>query len=192
MRSNQSMFAVLSVHWVSSSTLFRFEYGLSVRTACTQPLSCALQSVHWYWRRYIPSHPTPNCSRRLSTKVGCVVSLRTASDGSVCCLQSPDFCGLENQVIHVKKCDNGKTRCTFEFAQKCFAPVLDRSLQPCCTTNLPNKNVTLCAFLAGALIYLLDLYCNAQNPAVREQTAELFAKILSDKLVGPKVPAGRV
>lgn len=39
----------------------------------------------------------------------------------------------------------------------------------------------------GALIYLLDLYCNATNPNVREQTAELFAKVLSDKLVGPKV-----
>ena len=33
----------------------------------------------------------------------------------------------------------------------------------------------------------MDLYCNASNPAVREQTAELFAKILADKLVGPKV-----
>ena len=40
---------------------------------------------------------------------------------------------------------------------------------------------------SGALVYLLDLYCNATNPAVREQTAELFAKVLSDKLVGPKV-----
>lgn len=39
----------------------------------------------------------------------------------------------------------------------------------------------------GALIYLLDLYCNATNPTVREQTAELFARMLSDKLVGPKV-----
>ncbi|ELU18389.1 hypothetical protein CAPTEDRAFT_227625 [Capitella teleta] len=39
----------------------------------------------------------------------------------------------------------------------------------------------------GALIYLLDLYCNATNPNIREKTAELFAKILSDKLVGPKV-----
>jgi DnaJ family protein C protein 13 len=39
----------------------------------------------------------------------------------------------------------------------------------------------------GALIYLLDLYCNATNPSVREKTAELFAKLLSDKLNGPKV-----
>jgi DnaJ family protein C protein 13 len=40
---------------------------------------------------------------------------------------------------------------------------------------------------SGALIYLLDMYCNASNPAIREKTAELFAKILADKLLGPKV-----
>ena len=39
----------------------------------------------------------------------------------------------------------------------------------------------------GALIYLLDLFCNSQNPSVREQTAALFAKMITDKLVGPKV-----
>ncbi|KAI0215551.1 DnaJ-like subfamily C member 13 [Lamellibrachia satsuma] len=39
----------------------------------------------------------------------------------------------------------------------------------------------------GALIYLLDMFCNSTNATLREQTAELFAKILSDKLVGPKV-----
>ncbi|XP_064647249.1 dnaJ homolog subfamily C member 13-like isoform X1 [Lineus longissimus] len=39
----------------------------------------------------------------------------------------------------------------------------------------------------GALIYLLDMFCNATNPAVREQSADLFAKVLSDKLVGPKL-----
>lgn len=39
----------------------------------------------------------------------------------------------------------------------------------------------------GALVYLLDIYANSLNATVRQQTAELFAKILSDKLVGPKV-----
>lgn len=39
----------------------------------------------------------------------------------------------------------------------------------------------------GALIYLLNLFCNSQNPSVREQTASLFAKMITDKLVGPKV-----
>ncbi|XP_064598102.1 dnaJ homolog subfamily C member 13-like isoform X2 [Liolophura sinensis] len=43
------------------------------------------------------------------------------------------------------------------------------------------------ALAKGALVYLLDLFCNATNPQVRQQTAELFGKMLSDKLVGPKV-----
>ena len=37
------------------------------------------------------------------------------------------------------------------------------------------------------MIYLLDLFSNAPHPGVREKTAELLAKMLSDKLVGPKV-----
>lgn len=40
---------------------------------------------------------------------------------------------------------------------------------------------------SGALIYLLDLFCNCTHPQVRTQTAELFTKMTSDKLVGPKV-----
>ena len=36
-------------------------------------------------------------------------------------------------------------------------------------------------------MYMLDLFCNATNPGIREQTAEMFAKMLSDKLVGPKI-----
>ena len=40
---------------------------------------------------------------------------------------------------------------------------------------------------AGALIYLLNLFCNSQSPSVREETASLLAKMITDKLVGPKV-----
>ncbi|XP_039252268.2 dnaJ homolog subfamily C member 13-like isoform X1 [Styela clava] len=39
----------------------------------------------------------------------------------------------------------------------------------------------------GGLIYLLDLFCNSTTPSVREQTADLFAKLSSDKLTGPKI-----
>ncbi|XP_071508513.1 dnaJ homolog subfamily C member 13-like [Diadema antillarum] len=39
----------------------------------------------------------------------------------------------------------------------------------------------------GGLIYLLDLFCNSTNPTVREKTAELLAKMQSDKLVGPRI-----
>jgi len=49
-----------------------------------------------------------------------------------------------------------------------------------------EREICIC-YAAGALIYLLDLYCNSSNAAVREKTADLFAKLLSDKLNGPKV-----
>jgi len=34
---------------------------------------------------------------------------------------------------------------------------------------------------------MLHLFCNSQNPTVREETASLLAKMITDKLVGPKV-----
>ena len=39
----------------------------------------------------------------------------------------------------------------------------------------------------GALIYLLDLFSNGSNPTVRERSVELFSKMMSDKLIGPRV-----
>lgn len=39
----------------------------------------------------------------------------------------------------------------------------------------------------GAVIYLLDLFCNSTNPQIRESCAELLARMCCDKLVGPKI-----
>nr|XP_050853264.1 dnaJ homolog subfamily C member 13 isoform X3 [Vespula vulgaris] len=39
----------------------------------------------------------------------------------------------------------------------------------------------------GAVVYVLDLFCNSSNIQVRETAAELLAKMSSDKLAGPKV-----
>uniref|UniRef100_A0A8C7VID9 J domain-containing protein n=1 Tax=Oncorhynchus mykiss TaxID=8022 RepID=A0A8C7VID9_ONCMY len=50
-----------------------------------------------------------------------------------------------------------------------------------------NTKIVKEAMTKGALIYLLDLFCNSTHPQVRSQTAELFSKMTSDKLVGPKV-----
>ncbi|XP_043082003.1 dnaJ homolog subfamily C member 13-like isoform X3 [Puntigrus tetrazona] len=50
-----------------------------------------------------------------------------------------------------------------------------------------NTKIITEAMNKGALIYLLDLFCNSTHPQVRSQTAELFSKMTSDKLVGPKV-----
>lgn len=53
--------------------------------------------------------------------------------------------------------------------------------------QLQNLYSGCCFHFTGALIYLLDLFCNSTHPQVRTQTAELFSKMTSDKLVGPKV-----
>ncbi|KAJ8336734.1 hypothetical protein SKAU_G00379540 [Synaphobranchus kaupii] len=50
-----------------------------------------------------------------------------------------------------------------------------------------NTKIIKEAMAKGAMIYLLDLFCNSTHPQVRSQAAELFAKMISDKLVGPKV-----
>ncbi|XP_030062368.1 dnaJ homolog subfamily C member 13 isoform X1 [Microcaecilia unicolor] len=50
-----------------------------------------------------------------------------------------------------------------------------------------NTKIIKEAMAKGALIYLLDMFCNSSHPQVRSQTAELFAKMTADKLVGPKV-----
>lgn len=39
----------------------------------------------------------------------------------------------------------------------------------------------------GAVIYLLEMFCNSRNPQIRECCAELLGKMTSDKLSGPKV-----
>lgn len=39
----------------------------------------------------------------------------------------------------------------------------------------------------GAVIYLLELFCNSRNPQIREYCADMLSKMTSDKLSGPKV-----
>ncbi|XP_011292961.1 dnaJ homolog subfamily C member 13 isoform X2 [Musca domestica] len=39
----------------------------------------------------------------------------------------------------------------------------------------------------GAVIYLLDMFCNSRNPLIREMCAEILAKMTADRLSGPKV-----
>ena len=54
-----------------------------------------------------------------------------------------------------------------------------------CTHKMTASILSL--VFPGGLIYLLDLFCNSTNPSVREKTAELLAKMQSDKLVGPRI-----
>lgn len=39
----------------------------------------------------------------------------------------------------------------------------------------------------GAIIYLLEMFCNSRNPHIRELSAEILAKMTADRLTGPKV-----
>ena len=39
----------------------------------------------------------------------------------------------------------------------------------------------------GVTVHLLDLFCNSTNAQIREKTAELVSKLMSEKLTGPKL-----
>lgn len=52
---------------------------------------------------------------------------------------------------------------------------------------MSNTKLVKEAMSKGAMIYLLDLFCNSTNCQVREKTAELLAKMCTDKLVGPRL-----
>ena len=39
----------------------------------------------------------------------------------------------------------------------------------------------------GAVLFLLDIFCNCEASGLRERAAEVLTKMVTDKLVGPKV-----
>ncbi|KAM3956718.1 receptor mediated endocytosis 8 [Aphomia sociella] len=52
---------------------------------------------------------------------------------------------------------------------------------------LANTTLVKEALSKGAVIYLLDLFCNSKIPETREASVELLARMMADKLHGPKV-----
>ena len=52
---------------------------------------------------------------------------------------------------------------------------------------MSNPKILAEAFDTGGLLYLLDLYCNSTSPQVRESTASLLAKMMNEKLRGPRM-----
>lgn len=52
---------------------------------------------------------------------------------------------------------------------------------------MSNTKIVKEALSKGAVIYLLDLFCNSTSSQNRERSAELLARMCADKLVGPKV-----
>lgn len=64
----------------------------------------------------------------------------------------------------------------------CQPQILDTLYALMATTKIVKE-----ALNKGAVIYLLDLFCNSSNQIVRQSSAELLARMNLDKLVGPKV-----
>ncbi|XP_072942508.1 dnaJ homolog subfamily C member 13 [Epargyreus clarus] len=70
-------------------------------------------------------------------------------------------------------------------------PLLARPPQddalPTLAALLANTSIVREALAKGAVIYLLDLFCNSKVPETREAAVDLLARMMSDKLYGPKV-----
>ncbi|KAK2150998.1 hypothetical protein LSH36_380g05005 [Paralvinella palmiformis] len=109
-----------------------------------------------------------------------------------------DCCpSIQQHALEVISSVTGNQECVDDIAASevlAFLLLLLHSLPKCHQLTLEtlfpltsNTKLLKEALNKGVLIYLLDLYCNATNPNIREQTAELFAKILADKLIGPKL-----
>ncbi|CAG9133967.1 unnamed protein product [Plutella xylostella] len=58
---------------------------------------------------------------------------------------------------------------------------------PALSALLANTSLVKEALAKGAVIYLLDIFCNSKVPETREAAVEILACMMSDKLHGPKV-----
>lgn len=97
-----------------------------------------------------------------------VISSTTANKNCVSSIADADILGFLFLTLHTLPSDRLLTVETMHAL--------------CSNTKLVKETMN-----KGGLIYLLDLFCNGTNPTVRERSAELFSKMMSDKLIGPKV-----
>lgn len=97
-----------------------------------------------------------------------VISCTTANKNCVSSIADSDILGFLFLTLHTLPSDRLLT--------------VDTMHALCSNTKIVKETMH-----KGGLIYLLDLYTNGTNPVVRERSAELFAKMMSDKLIGPKV-----
>ncbi|XP_046378006.2 dnaJ homolog subfamily C member 13-like [Haliotis rufescens] len=112
-------------------------------------------------------------------------------------LRLDDCAKLQQFALEVINCVTGCQECVNDIAAAEVLSYLLLTLQsiPQCRlltleslfALMSSTKIVKEAMSKGALIYLLDLFCNATHPQIREKTAELFAKMLADKLIGPKV-----
>lgn len=105
--------------------------------------------------------------------------------------------GLEivSLVSRNKECVNEIAAC--EILGKFLIALKDEELKPMQMRVLETLSGLLNvqrmvkeAHSKGAVIYLLDLFCNSRNPQIREFCADLLGKMTADKLSGPKIRIG--
>lgn len=62
-----------------------------------------------------------------------------------------------------------------------------KTVKECTTKNMLSKSLIwkIWTFSLGAVIYLLNLFCNSTDSAIRELTANLLAKMTTERLIGP-------
>ncbi|XP_046608377.1 dnaJ homolog subfamily C member 13 isoform X1 [Neodiprion virginianus] len=77
-------------------------------------------------------------------------------------------------VVHLLLCLHSLTECQLLTLETLYALMS--------TTKIVKDALT-----KGAVVYILDLFCNSNNTQIREAAADLLAKMSSDKLAGPKV-----
>ncbi|XP_043196340.1 dnaJ homolog subfamily C member 13-like isoform X3 [Amphibalanus amphitrite] len=105
--------------------------------------------------------------------------------------------GVQQRALNAISCVTGNQECVNDIAASEVVTSLllllhslpSALLQSLDTLHalMSNTKIVKDSMSRGAVIYLLDLFCNATHPDVRNKTAELLAKMLADKLVGPKV-----
>ncbi|XP_069107344.1 LOW QUALITY PROTEIN: dnaJ homolog subfamily C member 13-like [Argopecten irradians] len=114
-----------------------------------------------------------------------------------CLLRLDDCAKLQQFALEVVSCVTTNQECVNDIASSEVLSYLLLAIQSLPTCRLltleslfslmSSTKIVKEALSKGVPVYLLDLFCNATNPTVREKTAELIAKMLSDKLVGPKL-----
>ncbi|XP_028029747.1 dnaJ homolog subfamily C member 13 isoform X2 [Bombyx mandarina] len=103
---------------------------------------------------------------------------------------------LQDAALRTVRAAAGTRECVDDIAASCVLGHLLAALPerpprpdalPALAALLANTALVKEALNKGAVIYLLDLFCNSKAPETREAAVELLARMMADKLHGPKV-----
>lgn len=113
-------------------------------------------------------------------------------------LLDSQFPNVQEMALAVISSTTGNSDCVSDIAGSgCIGRLLLglRSLQPSARITIlhtlyslfSNTKLVREAHDKGAVLYLLDVFCNSDVPGYREKSAEVLTKMVLDKLIGPKV-----